>query len=212
MRIGHRDALCIEDALDALQNVKIDGPVVTVLHPETQRVFDGVVAVAAHAGKDRLNGQHARIVCRADKRRLDLFHIVVIACGNAHHDAAVFLGGEVRDAGRDGLAVGDGDELSVYGCELRAENANLAHGALHPGDLHEISKLVRLGGQQHDGARHIAQRILDGKGDRQTCDAEDGKQGGGVDPERPCDEHDGDEYEHHLHKRPDEAVHGGMYF
>ena len=50
VRIGHLNALLVEDILDSLVHLEIHVPVVLGLHPDAEGVGNGAVAVAAHAG------------------------------------------------------------------------------------------------------------------------------------------------------------------
>ena len=51
MGICHGDAVLVKDALDVFQHIEVDAPVIRVFDPEAERIFDGVVAVAADAAK-----------------------------------------------------------------------------------------------------------------------------------------------------------------
>ena len=62
MGICHGDAVLVKDALDVFQHIEVDAPVIRVFDPEAERIFDGVVAVAADAGENRLDGKNARVL------------------------------------------------------------------------------------------------------------------------------------------------------
>ena len=59
---------------------------------------------------------------------------------------------------------------------LGVEDADLAHGAGFSADLDEIADLERVRGKKDHGAGKIGKRVLNGKGNGKTCNAQNGKQ------------------------------------
>ena len=69
------------------------------------------------------------------------------------------------------MAVGKINQLVVRRGNLGVEDADLAHGAGFSADLDEIADLEGARREKNDGAGEIGKRVLNGKGDCQTCHA-----------------------------------------
>ena len=110
------------------------------------------------------------------------------------------------------MAVGKINQLVVRRGNLGVEDADLAHGAGFSADLDEIADLERVRGKKDHGAGKIGKRVLNGKRNGKTCNAQNGKQRRGVDAERACQQHDCQKHQHDFDGRSDEGMAAAVQF
>ena len=121
--------------------------------------------------------------------------------------------GEVLDADRRELAVGNGDDGAGKRADLRGAKADVLDGALVLAGLAEIAQADGFVPDEEEPAEEVLDRLLGGKGHGDAADAEAGHNGREVDARKVIEDdhepHDDGKGLHERRRKADDRI-GGL--